>query len=198
MHEVIINKHGNDPPVTFNRNTKRKPIDAIFGSIGILVNKNGYLGFGEGIESNHRTIWTTINNEELLGSKTGIIMQTPKRRLNMDDPRSVKKYNERLLSYYKKKKIQTKINSLYNRAKREWNDKYEQEYNKIHDETITIRKQIEKSLKTIGNGKVDWSPKVQKAMRRIKYWKLMKDKNEGKNVGTKTLYRLAEILKIND
>ena len=97
---------------------------------------------------------------------------------------------------YKNRKITERIDKLLNDTRKGWNKTLEEEYNKIHEESIQIRKSVEKKVKKIGNGSTDWTPKLKKANNRIKYWKLEKQSAEGKKVGMKKRYRLMKQLKI--
>ena len=54
LNEKILLKHGKNPPATYDRNSKRIPIDGIIGSRSAEFQQSGYLGFGEGFDTDHR------------------------------------------------------------------------------------------------------------------------------------------------
>ena len=81
-----------------------------------------------------------MKNLEILGSKNSIITRKAPRRLKNGDPRTVKKYNKRVVRQFERKKIKQRIDNMYKNANKEWTQALEEEYNKIHEEVITIRK----------------------------------------------------------
>jgi hypothetical protein len=61
LREVILQKHGNNAPSTYKRNTKDVPIDGIWASIGIEITAGSYFDFDEVIaNTDHRTLWVTF------------------------------------------------------------------------------------------------------------------------------------------
>ena len=69
LTEVILQRHGLNPPATHERNNNRIPIDGMFGSASINILTGGYLGFKEAFDSDHRTLWTSVEEKGLLGFK---------------------------------------------------------------------------------------------------------------------------------
>ncbi len=61
MEEVIIGKHGLDGPATHKRNATSGPIDGIWGTPGIVINKGGYFAYDEVfLGTDHRCLWIDV------------------------------------------------------------------------------------------------------------------------------------------
>ena len=172
LNEKILSKHGKNPPATYERNMNRTPIDGIIGSRSSHFSESGYLGFGEGFDTDHRILWVKTQEKEIFGGK---IQKANKRKLNRlktEDPRLVKKYNKKVHQQFTANYIYDNIEILSQKAEEEWSPELEEQYNKIHIKTVDIRKKIEKQLKKIGNGTIPWSPKIKQICETIKYWRL--------------------------
>ena len=63
---AVITKHGDKGPETYNRGSN--PIDEIFVSSSLVIQKAGYLEHGEGA-GDHRPIWIEVTKQSALGAK---------------------------------------------------------------------------------------------------------------------------------
>lgn len=97
MHEVILHQHGNNAPNTYRDG--RHPIDGIFATQNIIPVKSGYSPVFWGADSDHRLIWADINLTELLGQDPPASWRPNIRRLKLEDPRIVLKYNKERAKY---------------------------------------------------------------------------------------------------
>mmetsp|Transcript_2278 Transcript_2278/g.3284 ORF Transcript_2278/g.3284 Transcript_2278/m.3284 type:complete len:152 (+) Transcript_2278:90-545(+) len=87
LKEAIINKYKGTPPATHNRGSHT--IDGIFVSCGLEIESGGYLGFGEGIPSDHCAAWVDIAYSNGLGHPLPPISRPKACRLQCNDPRTI-------------------------------------------------------------------------------------------------------------
>ena len=72
MQDLILHQHKSmSPPSTYNQNQNRTPIDALWGSLLLDVERLGYRPFDQELPSapsdGHRMIWVEVNNLSSLG-----------------------------------------------------------------------------------------------------------------------------------
>ena len=71
MKEAILSFHSShSPPATQHRNNSRVPIDAIWISEGVQINRAGYAPFaddGPSAPSDHRMLWIEVENISIFG-----------------------------------------------------------------------------------------------------------------------------------
>ena len=78
-----------EPINTYKRG--HKPIDTILCTRGIVVEKAGYLPFGEGV-GDHRALFIDVTIASILGVNLPPDKAASARRINLQDPRIVTKY----------------------------------------------------------------------------------------------------------
>jgi len=100
-------------PPTFNRGIN--PIDIIMCTAGITVIKAGYLTFGEGV-GDHRPLLMDVTVASTLGVKMAVPKKMVARRLKLQDPRVVKKYNKLLICFFRRFSILDQIQLLQDRV----------------------------------------------------------------------------------
>jgi hypothetical protein len=89
LHKVILNKHGMKGPATHKRKSQSTPINGIWTSQGLTIEKCGYFEYNEVIPSDHRCLWVDLSFESAFGhNMPPLNKQTPK-RLHCKDPRLV-------------------------------------------------------------------------------------------------------------
>jgi hypothetical protein len=98
------------PPATFNQNQSRIPIDAIWVSPNLDINRAGFMPFDGGPPSapsdGHRMLWIEVGNYSFLGKH--ISTTTPPlaaSRVKSNDPQSVRRYHRLLRKQYKSEKV---------------------------------------------------------------------------------------------
>ena len=89
LHDVMLEKLGDavEPPNTYQRG--HIPIDTILCTRGIVVEKAGYLPFGEGV-GHHRALFIDVTIASTLGVNLPPDKAASARRLKLQDPRIVK------------------------------------------------------------------------------------------------------------
>jgi len=109
--DAVTGQHGQLGPNKHNRGTN--PIDGIFIPIALLPNvSSGYFAFGEGIPSNHRTLWIDIPLAALGWFNVPEPIPLKARRLKCNDPRVIKTYNDTLLRQLEAQKLPQRIDWL--------------------------------------------------------------------------------------
>jgi hypothetical protein len=94
LREVLLERHGQNAPATYNGGTD--PIDGIFASPSINILIGGYLEFGFGPFTDHRGLWLDIHFQIAFGHIMPAIATAQACRLKTKDqyPRIVKRYTE--------------------------------------------------------------------------------------------------------
>ena len=191
MREAILERHASDssPPATYQRNTSRIPIDGIWCNRTLTAVHAGYFAFGDAIPSDHRALWIDFTLEEVLGQDSPPITKPSARKLKANDPRLVNKYNKRATKEVRKTGIDTQLSELHQKSSSEWNQTLEDEYNRIHADSIDIRKTAEIKLRKLFMGAAPWSPKFQVYRDTIELWNLIVNKRKGIKVSVKRIRR---------
>jgi hypothetical protein len=88
LREVILERHGQQAPSTYKRNTKDIPIDGIWATAGVQIQSGGYIDFDAVIpNTDHRTIWIDITYMTAFAHKEQHpIIRPTARRLNNQIP----------------------------------------------------------------------------------------------------------------
>jgi hypothetical protein len=89
LREVIIDRHGLQGPATHKRNSTGTPIDGIWMSPGLSIEKGGYFAYDEVIPSDHRCLWVDITFVSAFGHDMAPITKRKPKRLHCRDPRLV-------------------------------------------------------------------------------------------------------------
>jgi hypothetical protein len=198
LSECILDRHEPlAPPSTQSTNTNNSPIDGIFCSYGLKATAAGYLGFGEGCESDHRLLWAEFTLEDGFGIGREREVVTSPRRLTSSIPKLVKNYNQNTLAKCQDNQLLSQLETVAVQASTEgWSPILESKYNSIHAKQITIRKQVEKNLRKLKMGGIPWSPKLQQHRDTIKYWSCVVKKLSKNTISSSLLRRLKHKLQI--
>jgi len=209
LTDAILSQHApSSPPATHNRNTSRTPIDAIWTTPGILVNRSGYLPFDHhnAMRSDHRLLWIEIDNSSALGKHLPSVVPIKACKINFTDPRSRRLYSKRVKAAIKASKVDSKIVSLQAQAKEYFSSPPSDQasllpslaasYNSIHHELDTIRSSVESNLRQIYSGRVPWSPRLKHYLDVIEYWRRYVKLRKGVNTSRNSLKRLHSRLKL--
>ena len=111
MKEAILHRHPHQRPVA-TRFPGTKPIDGIWVSKGLTVVQSGYTAFEETQGFDHRAAWIDVSISEALGHHIPPIVTYAARRLKLNDPTIVAKYNELLEQHLVKHKVAEKLQIL--------------------------------------------------------------------------------------
>ena len=191
---AVINKHGINGPETYNRG--RSPIDEIFVSSTMVVQKAGYLEHGEGL-GDHRPIWIEVTKQSALGVKLPKPTSFSARRLKCKDPRIVQRYNKLLEEELQKHDVFNRTNKLFQRFSNPMTKKQIQEYEKIDNIREAAMIYAEKHCRRLYMGGVKWSPQVTSQRVKIDYLKACISRRKGTKINTRTLIRKSRKAKFD-
>ena len=96
LTEVILQRHDMDPPATHECNNNRITIDGMFGSGSINIVTGGYLGFKEAFNSDHCTLWISVEEKVILGFHPPEVTRIKPNCLKLADPRRTNRYLKRI------------------------------------------------------------------------------------------------------
>jgi hypothetical protein len=198
LKEAILDKHSHlSAPATVNSNHSRTPIDGIWTTAGLTIQRAGYGAQGEGYPSDHRLLYIDIHTRSLYGYRPPTINHTQISRLHSQDPRTRRKYLRavrRLFDRGKLLQLQSELDEMI-RINVQL-PVLEAKYNELARYNATIRFTAEKQTRKLRMGGVPYSPQIQglrnkialgqavlkihweKAISRKKIWRLQKACNE--------------------
>ena len=189
LQEVITGRHGTNAPSTHNRGTS--PIDAIFAS-GTLTNiKCGYLTFGAGIPSDHRSLWVDLPYALAFGHDLPPCIIPAARRLKCTDPRTVTRYLKFYDEYLTQHHLFDRAFKLQQRVSYPMTPADAAEWEAIDNIRVQGMKQAENHCRKLRCGSVAWTPELQQAIDVITVWQLVCRKHRGVKVNSKFLHRVA-------
>ena len=195
LKELVTDLHGENPPPTYQRG--ETAIDGIFASETLSAERAGYLGFGD-IPGDHRGIWIDVKSSNLIGYRMNDIPRHKARRLKLDDPRVVDKYNRLLDQHLRSHNVYNRIDQLENKLKQE--GRITPELKHQYDSLDKIREEgmkfAEKRCRKLRMGGVEWSPSIQKARNTILFWTLVRKRRKGCKVSVRKILRMKKSLKI--
>ena len=195
LQEAITSMHGKQPPPTYHRGTHT--IDGIFISPSIQVARAGYLGFGE-IPGDHRGLWIDVHQKSILGYKMADIPTARARRLKLDDPRVVKKYQEVLHSYLHSRRVYSRLQILRDSVMcgQPLTKAQAKEYEDLDSLREKGMRLASKKCRKFKMGGKRWSPTLQKARDTILLWTLVRRRIQKCHVGARRILRLKKKLDI--
>ena len=110
--EIICEQHGYEAAQHTHTRSKDSPIDGIYCTPHRHASKSGYLSFST-LGGDHRGLWVDIPAVLLFGYKPQSCNMAHARRLKLEDPRIVKKYNDVLHDLLYKNDIYTRMSYLH-------------------------------------------------------------------------------------
>ena len=96
IRELITEKHGKKFPATKTRNKNHKAVDRIWETIGLSIEKGGYLPYNLGIKSDHHIIWVKMVTSIALVYQPYLSKSPAYRNLRLHNPKGQKKYTSNL------------------------------------------------------------------------------------------------------
>ena len=109
LEEAITGIHDGKAPATFQRG--KHPIDGIFVSPGLIPKRAGYLPFGM-IPGDHRGIWMDVERTAVYGYDMSDIPIAAARRLKLNDPTTVRRYQTILHRFFQQRSLYYRIKLL--------------------------------------------------------------------------------------
>ena len=193
--DPIQKKHGIGGPSTFNRG--KRVIDSILVSSMLRFKGCGYLTFGL-LPGDHRGIWIDITLNSFIGYRAPPVPSFQARRLKLDDPRVVAKYQSVLEDELIEANVFSQARSLQRevQAAGKFTVSHIAKYEKLDSIRGKAMHRAEKKCRKLFMGGYVWSPTYQKARDEILLWTLVRRKLVGRNVGSRRILRLKKRLGI--
>ena len=169
--EAICEQHGYEEAPKTHLRSQDAPIDGIYCSPNLKAQHSGYLAFSS-LGGDHRGLWVDIPEILLFGYNPPTSSMAHARRLKLEDPRVVKKYNDVLHKLLLENQVYEHQSYLHQRATYpppEWQTK---EYEKVDRIIERCMEEAEKKCRKFKCGEVQWSPLYQQIYDTIDYWNL--------------------------
>ena len=193
LEEAITGTHPGRAPATYQRGSV--PIDGIYVSPGLMPLKAGYLPFGA-VPGDHRGIWVDLDRRDVYGYDMSEVPLARARRLQLRDPRTIRRYCEILHKYLKKRNAYSRAADL----RRSINGPLNEAQIALYEELDSIRelgmKLAERKCRKLKMGGRKWSPILQAARDTIKLWTMVRRKLRKCKVSVRTIIRLGKKLNI--
>ena len=189
--ESICEMHGYDQaPITHTRSNKH-PIDGIFCSPKLKGTQGGYLSF-QALGGDHRGIWIDIPKLLVYGHNPQSVPLAAARRLKLEDPRVVEKYNNECHSILMKSTYYQRITNIHHHSTYPPPAWVGIEY-EICDKIIQdAMDKAEAKCRKFKCGETAWSPTYQVIHDLIDYWKLRERYYLGMRPNMNLLHRLGK------
>ncbi len=195
--DPILRKHGQGAPPTYNKGSKR--IDGILISGTLKASRCGFLAF-DALPGDHRVLYIDIKTKSFIGHRPSNIPTHAARRLKLDDPRVVEKYQmevERILlsegAFHKAKRLQDYVQVTGN-----FDAKAASAFEVLDTIRVKAMKRAEQRCRKLKMGGKQWSPALQRGRDTILLWTLVLRRSLGRHIGAKRILRLKKKLKVSN
>ena len=169
LRDMLVPRHGKCP-ITYQR-SRQDPLDCIFGSPSMTIKKGGCLAFNNLI-SDHRGVWIDIPNELLLGFNPPPLSHPAARRLKINDPRIVKKYNTLLHEACLKDNLYERWDDLHGKVTTPLTKRLALEYETLDAIQEQHMSMAESKCRNLHTGVIPWSPTYKKVQLELDYWRM--------------------------
>lgn len=187
LKDAILSLHSRtNAPATYNRNKTRTPIDALWVSSNLVVERAGYmpidLSSPAAPSDGHRMLWAKIDNYRLFGKDIPhSILPFKGTRLNSSHPYLCQKYNSTLKSLYTKHGVfqleqDIKLleivppNELEPERASRW-DKLRNSLTLLCQRSCSCKVLATNCIRRVFKGYEDWSPKYAVIQSTIDLWR---------------------------
>jgi exonuclease III len=170
-------------------------IDYIFVSPGIGIKRAGFLPFGK-FPGDHRAIWIEVNTKDMIGVNPECLNKMNARRLKLQDPRTVKAYQNELLNRITSENLDQEIKSLFKVEETHWTKEHETRYNTVAEKYRRHMIEAEKRCRKLKMGGHPWSIEFANARNSKFFWEWALKRSRGIAIPTKKFLKLKKKLKI--
>lgn len=189
---IFQHKFGNDIPATYARGSL--PIDGIFVSPALLDSHAGFLP----ILCDHRILWIDVPVQVALGRSMAKLPIMKPQRLILQDPRIVQRYITILEGLLEIKEVDAKLDEVQKLFQEDNSHEAIRQFNLIDDirtQSILI---ADRKCRKLKMGQVPFSPALLNSWKKIKAWRLIIRKCEGKKIDSRYLKRTLKAADIGD
>ena len=192
LRNSIHTHHPNrDPPSTYLRNFRNKPIDGCYVSHDFPIERGGFLPFKAGI-GDHRILYIDIDIDTWFEGEKFKIVPLQVRKLQCGDIRVVKKYQRELRKLLDDRGISERVERLYTSFQTPLTDEQQSEYERIDRYITESCLKAERRSRKVRAGQVPFSPIVDLAAKTIYLWSSVLSKKRGCKVSSSLISRLAK------
>ena len=193
LKELIEERHGAGPK-TYKR-SKDAPIDCIFGSAHLGIKQGGFLSF-DNLMGDHRGIWMDIPKFLLYGYNPPQINTYRARRLRLEDPRVVQKYQDYLYQAMVDQDLFYRMEIIHRATTYPLPQWLQEEYEKVDKIVCNLMDKAEAQCRKLRTGTIPWSPTYQKCNLVLEYWLMRKSYFHKEHYNVRQLIVLQNKLKI--
>ena len=173
-------------PPTYSRG--HATIDGIFATQGVTAMQGGYLDTTL-FTTDHTPIWVDLNLKSIFGSSPNIITPLNCRRLKIEDPRVVAKFNKDYHLLLQRHNLHSSLHHLMSTMQSPMTPAHSQEFERIDQLRIKCMLKAESKCRRLKTGNIDFSPVVQHQRDLYRFWSLILKRKQGKKIDTKYLSR---------
>jgi len=190
LREVIMERHGTNGPSTFRRNNTETPIDGIWASRGIYIQKGGYFEYDAVfLNTDHRCLWIDISFETAFGYNMSELKRLAPKRLHCRDPRLVENYHRLFQQFADKHALFDRVKSFNNKRSSMSITDIQSEYEVLDAIRCKAAEFAQSKCRKLRMGQVAFSPELNQCRRIIQAWSLLLKKASGGKVSSRLLQR---------
>ena len=181
MHHLIFQRHDSSrAPPTYYNNTSGTAVDGVWSTIGLEPLRGGYLEKDD-FPGDHRPIWFELSYTDAFGHTPPKIWKPQARRLQLRDPRCVKRYNKR----YKKLILRNGLDHLQYALEASitspcWTAQQRNQANRIDRLTQQCQEHAEKKCRKLRMGSIQFSDKTANPRRKARFWTMAIQRRTGR------------------
>ena len=190
--DAHCHRHPHLPTVaTCSKNRSEIPIDGIWCSASVDILAAGYSGFGEYPigHADHRLLWVDVSACSCFGLVPPSPTYTQPRRLTLQDPRVVKRYNKLLISAYERHQLPQRARRLYGQYNN-FDHHAQTEYETLAQLDLQCRRYADRRCRKLRMGNTPFSDTLKKADQAVQLWLLLRKKRNGNRASIKKIRRL--------
>ena len=197
LRHLIFSKHDSSlAPATYYRNQNNVAVDGIWASPCLELLRGGYLPKHE-FPGDHRPIWFELSYADAFGHELPKIWRAQARRLQLRDPRCVKKYNKELrrllLLYNLPYRLCYLESSITDNTMTPWQQQEAWDIDILATECQIL---AEEKCRKLHMGAVQFSPQTMIPRYQVAFWRIAIRRREGEQVSTNLWTRFKKKAKI--
>lgn len=193
MKEAILQKHGLLGPATHKRNSTSSPIDGIWTTPGIAIERGGYFAYDEVVmNTDHQCLWIDVPFSSVFGHDLPPAKRRTARRLHCKDPRLVENFIKLYHQFADPLQLFERVNQLDLHAKTLPRSQVIAEYEELDLLQCQATAFAEAKCRKLRTGQVAFSPEINEARSLIRAWSLLVNKSKGRKVSSRMLSRVLK------
>ena len=195
LKDVLRARHDSPLPPTHQRGSV--PIDGILATptLAATMSCGGYLAFGT-LLGDHRGVWMDVPLSAMLGYDMANVSSPQARRLKLEDPRVVHKYQMLLLTYCRDNDLFIRAHNLRRRSVYPLPPELQREYEALDAIRVNGMNYAERHCRKLKMGAIPWSPQYKAARDTVYLWNLVVKKMVGCHVHARKIIKLRRRLNI--